>query len=55
MDLHISSECDVFVVFLSGDEEDRKMLRAEVEAEVQGWAKRLWPGCVNAAGKLRQK
>ena len=53
---HISSECDVFVVFLSGDEEDRKMLRAaEVGGEVQGSAKRLSPGCVNAAGKARQK
>ena len=28
---HISSECDVFVVFLSGDEGDKKMLQAEAE------------------------
>ena len=26
-----------------------------LSTQVQGATKRLWPGCVNAAGKLRQK
>ena len=26
-----------------------------VTHDLQGLAKRLWPGCMNAAGKLRQK
>ena len=34
---------------------DRYAANIERTPMLQGLAKRLWPGCVNTAGKLRQK